>query len=250
MPTDRGESPGRSLIVNWRVRFRAQRLAGFAILCAFAVWLIAILLAIVVNPGPGEAVQRSCTWPGVGNLPQTSLVTDVSWRFGVRRSSMRVSTHRYNEAGTLQYWQGDKWIDAVDLPSFEPQDWDIEWVAVGIPFSALHGGTFEVTTHYISGLKRSGTFPGAFHVDERSPQPRLVPLRPAWTGFLLNVIVYWVVLVGSIEITILIRSIVRRSKNCCVSCGYPIGHSPVCTECSAPVAASATAPQPRRGGGK
>ena len=59
----------------------------------------------------------------------------------------------------------------------------------------------------------------------------LLPLKPVWPGFVVNWFVYtaatWLV-VFSFPIA---RRVVRIRRHCCPSCGYPIGTSPVCTEC-------------------
>ena len=60
---------------------------------------------------------------------------------------------------------------------------------------------------------------------------RVIPLRPIWPGFALNTLFYaalfWLLLCGPFALRRLIR--VKRGR--CPACGYPVGTSPVCTEC-------------------
>jgi hypothetical protein len=67
------------------------------------------------------------------------------------------------------------------------------------------------------------------------PARRRLPIDPVWPGFIANTalfaIGFWLLLrsAGST------RRFVRRRRGQCMSCGYPVGTSPVCTECGEPV---------------
>jgi hypothetical protein len=77
------------------------------------------------------------------------------------------------------------------------------------------------------------------------PPPRqgtdqLLPLRPIWPGFAINTIFYagiawlcWLLFTMSMRTQ-------RRLRGLCGRCAYPIGVSPVCTECGARVRAAGT----------
>ncbi|MEK6700946.1 MAG: hypothetical protein AABZ53_01685 [Planctomycetota bacterium] len=71
--------------------------------------------------------------------------------------------------------------------------------------------------------------------------PVLFPLRPVWPGVLINTacygVVYFALALGTRH---LIRAR-RRRNGLCVNCRYPIGSSPVCTECGTPVSNEARA---------
>ena len=60
---------------------------------------------------------------------------------------------------------------------------------------------------------------------------RLLPLRPIWTGFIINTLFYgaivWIAFAGPI----LLRRLLRARRGLCRKCAYPIGTSAVCTEC-------------------
>ena len=61
----------------------------------------------------------------------------------------------------------------------------------------------------------------------------LLPLRPLWPGFAINTLFYagvlWVLFCGPFSL----RRMIRRRRGQCPACAYPIGKSPVCTECGA-----------------
>lgn len=64
-----------------------------------------------------------------------------------------------------------------------------------------------------------------------------LPLRPIWSGFLLNSAFWasaaWLAWRGLVAM----RRHRRHDAGCCTQCGYPIGVSAVCTECGRPVPA-------------
>ncbi len=68
-------------------------------------------------------------------------------------------------------------------------------------------------------------------VAPRQKAEHLLPLRPLWPGFAINTLVFagaawlvWLMLAAGM-------SLQRRLRCRCGNCGYPIGISPVCTEC-------------------
>jgi hypothetical protein len=65
--------------------------------------------------------------------------------------------------------------------------------------------------------------------------PRLIPMRPMWPNFALDVIsiggglwLLWVVLLT-------LRRAIRMWRGQCPACAYPVGVSNVCTECGKPL---------------
>jgi len=79
-------------------------------------------------------------------------------------------------------------------------------------------------------------------------QPTL-PLRPIWPGFAINTLFYAAVLWMVFAAPFALRRMIRRRRGQCQRCAYPIGSSPVCTECGAAHAFHAQASSPRRGAG-
>jgi len=64
----------------------------------------------------------------------------------------------------------------------------------------------------------------------------IIPFDPLWPGFAVNTLFYagvlWVLFAGPFAL----RRKIRRRRGRCAACAYPIGQSPVCTECGAVLA--------------
>lgn len=63
-----------------------------------------------------------------------------------------------------------------------------------------------------------------------------LPLYPLWLGFAVNSLVWGGAMPPLILAARSVRGLVRRRRGQCVKCGYPVGTSPVCTECGREVA--------------
>jgi hypothetical protein len=72
-----------------------------------------------------------------------------------------------------------------------------------------------------------------------------MPLRPLWPGFAINTIFYAAILLALFFAPGSVRRMIRRRRGLCPACAYPVGTSPVCTECGKPVNPA----PPRRGDG-
>ena len=66
---------------------------------------------------------------------------------------------------------------------------------------------------------------------------QLLPLRPLLIGFALNAISYAAILFLLVGGAFALRRHVRGKRGLCPACAYPIGDSPVCTECGRAVGA-------------
>lgn len=89
----------------------------------------------------------------------------------------------------------------------------------------LHFDGRRETLHHAFRLQTSGGGP-----------ERLIPLRPQHWGFAVNTIVWGLVawlaaLVVRRGVGHLLRRRHRIRRGLCPRCGYPVGRSPVCTEC-------------------
>jgi hypothetical protein len=58
-----------------------------------------------------------------------------------------------------------------------------------------------------------------------------IPFRIAWPGFAVNTIFYASILWVPIRGPVALRRFLRRRHGLCPACAYPLGESPVCTEC-------------------
>jgi hypothetical protein len=64
---------------------------------------------------------------------------------------------------------------------------------------------------------------------------RALPCYPIWPGFAINTIFYAAILWGMSAVPLALRRRRRLKRGLCPACAYPIGASPVCTECGASV---------------
>ncbi len=60
---------------------------------------------------------------------------------------------------------------------------------------------------------------------------RVLPLRPLLLGFTINTLFYAALLWPLICVPLALRGLLRVSRGLCPKCAYPMGDSPVCTEC-------------------
>ncbi len=73
--------------------------------------------------------------------------------------------------------------------------------------------------------------PEAVNVAAFPIQHRLAPLRPLWSGFAVNTLLYAVVLWLLILGPFALRRFIRIRRGLCPACAYPRGESDVCSEC-------------------
>jgi hypothetical protein len=66
---------------------------------------------------------------------------------------------------------------------------------------------------------------------------RSLPLMPIWPGFAINTIFYTAILALLFYGPGKVRRFVRVRRGRCPACAYPVGSSPICTECGNPVKA-------------
>lgn len=67
------------------------------------------------------------------------------------------------------------------------------------------------------------------------PDSRALPLQPMWLGFAINTLFYATILWMLFAAVLALRRRRRMKRGLCPACAYPVGTSPVCTECGAPV---------------
>jgi hypothetical protein len=65
--------------------------------------------------------------------------------------------------------------------------------------------------------------------------PSMLLMRPLFVGFAVNTVFYSAILYGVRRVPQSIIQRRRRRRGLCPACAYPIGTSPVCTECGKPV---------------
>ena len=75
------------------------------------------------------------------------------------------------------------------------------------------------------------------HISDGLPRTlrALQAMRPLWPGFLVNTLFYALLLWLIFFAPFAVRRALRRRRGACEKCAYPIGTSPVCTECGTAV---------------
>jgi hypothetical protein len=115
-------------------------------------------------------------------------------------------------------------------------------MCVSIPDQAAPKRGAEFVPSFSQGIRLSVVF------DPASGQPidRCLPLRPIWSGFVINTAFYATILWLLFAAPFALRRELRRRRNICPHCAYPIGTNDVCTECGKAVKALGTLEQPSR----
>lgn len=103
----------------------------------------------------------------------------------------------------------------------------------GWPCSALWGGVCWDPDRKDWSSRRSWAF--EFERANTGHDIGILPLKPLWPGFVLNSVLYAAILGFSLAAPAAMRRRFRVRRGCCAYCGYPVGGSPVCTECGRPV---------------
>ncbi len=100
--------------------------------------------------------------------------------------------------------------------------------AAGWPFYSLWSEsrlTSGDSTPSVFGAIRAPMDPWKRHI------PRVLPLRPIWTGFAVDTIVFAATLALLTIVPLLLRRTVRSKRGCCTKCGYPLCGAVRCPEC-------------------
>jgi hypothetical protein len=134
--------------------------------------------------------------------------------------------------------------DSKQTQSFDPPYWKIVALQTGLPLKSMHGHiekeVLKAVTAGNAPPRMSIRYIGLHRLPARTGWigrrvSHLLPTRPIWPGFLFNTLFYagvlWMVLIGPR----VLRRHMRRRRGLCPACAYPVGVSPVCTECGQPV---------------
>ena len=224
---------------------------------------IFLLLGAVVN----VAVAWGCAWwseapSGVAVVAYEPFQMNGSWWFTSKESYFGTQVYgsqpfRTREAvdefvvAILSFFELNSpckggnppsWLrlPRVDVSGEGPLVWPLlfdvgrGWPAVGLSYGldTKVEGDLVIPVSRVSGGFKMG--------EDRQPVsgfPRVVPLRPIWSGFAINTLFYatilWLVIPGPFVLRRLIRRHLRRKRGLCVICGYDLRHAEheVCPEC-------------------
>jgi len=118
----------------------------------------------------------------------------------------------------------------LDIVGFGDNVLNVAAGSVGWPFLALSSE---------SKVDEKGRFSSYFELDAVPGRINPLPLRPVWPGFAVNSALYatmaWVFFVAPFDLRRRLRKRSRLNRGLCSACAYPIGVSPVCTECGEPL---------------
>ncbi len=113
---------------------------------------------------------------------------------------------------------------------------ELEHVGAGWPCLAFEGGcgrpsmvrSTATPFRYLTAIELQ---PDPDHPWLTKKLPRMVPLAPIWSGFIINTLFYaaliWCLTAGPF----VARRRLRKRRGRCLECAYPIGERDVCTEC-------------------
>ncbi len=200
---------------------------------------IFLLLGAIVN----VAVAWGCViWLPIGKSAATTKGS-MNWLASVPKGwPEHASFTRYQRFGLTEWAQGAQPPEGGDRMIRSLGQWVME---AGLPFRSM----FLVRNQ----TYRWGQFPSS--ISARRPASiaegleipawvpwcglnrygRYLPTQIAWLGFAANTVAYGGVAWFAACIPVAIRRRTRSERGLCISCGYPRGTSPVCTECGEPL---------------
>jgi hypothetical protein len=128
-----------------------------------------------------------------------------------------------------------------DVASASRSTWHYRWVdARGWPLLALGTGIACDTSSHANA--ESVRILGGIPIDQPTlgsmrsigGNQRFIPLRPIWPGFAINTLFYagilWLLFAAPFALRRRFRG-GRIKRGLCPACAYPVGDSPVCSEC-------------------
>ncbi|MCC6679015.1 MAG: hypothetical protein IT436_17960 [Phycisphaerales bacterium] len=113
------------------------------------------------------------------------------------------------------------------------------WPARSLTGDAMLDDVYYLTAETIEGKSKwSGAVRVPGQHERRGMDPLglgpaavALPYRPVWPGFAINTLLYALLLLAGITVVSRSRAAVRLRAGLCPACKYPIGASPICTEC-------------------
>lgn len=147
----------------------------------------------------------------------------------------------YAPSDSMSGW-GCAEFDYLRISAYHPPSAGVTRVRSGLPFRSMTAASWwKVSSDSSSSEER---MIGGMVVEVRREAdlwnqvtflmgPRILPFQPIWPGFLLNTVIYAVPFWLLATLPFQWRARRRRRRGWCVACAYPMGSSPVCTECGA-----------------
>lgn len=156
-------------------------------------------------------------WWSVNPSTRAKLIPSWSVVRGIEPLASYMKRHpgpglKYHERATgwpmlsLRYW----WL--------MPAGWEPHWSNSAVDPTIESGGLVRVPRRFLPRGNRND-----------------LPYLPIWPGFIFNAAFYAIILWMVFQSPFVLRRMVRRRRNLCPACAYPIGISNVCTECGGEV---------------
>ncbi|TVQ53682.1 MAG: hypothetical protein EA377_07485 [Phycisphaerales bacterium] len=161
-------------------------------------------------PAPNRAIEQTETWVGITMIEISGGDVEASWK--------------HSGPGTDKTWVMLV-IRQFGIPA-RALRWEVHGVRAGPRAMKL-----VEAAHEAAGL-RTGIDISKGNPDGSLTERRL-PLIPLLPGFLINTIFYALLLWLLFFAPFAARRALRRKRRLCEKCAYPVGTSPVCTECGA-----------------
>jgi len=212
-----------------------------------------MLLLLAAGATLNVAVAWGCVlvWPWSFQRmePRHPTVEEIAWTqaHGEHPSVIFSGTFRGSTGiGSERRW----WI--LRDPAYEAAEqqkqrlrappYSADRIRAGWPKLAMEGYEVRHTSVFLSAHPNRRPIESTIKLGKQ-----FMPSMPLFPGFAVNTLFYagvlWVVFCSPFAL----RRMIRRRRGRCAQCAYPIGQSPVCTECGA--AHAAVPPTPRRGAG-
>jgi hypothetical protein len=192
--------------------------------------------------------------PGTNPAGNGIPVWSVHWQPRTEPCTLWIEQHmpegvllesRWVAVGPGVVLNGYRGVTIEHHTEMEPSMFGAEQISAGWPLLSLMGGrwVFNQWDHVaIRQVTVNEEFIHALAVPDGGWR-RVLPLGPIWPGFAINTILYAAILWGVFFGPGMVKRGLRRRRGLCPACAYPIGSSPVCTECGKPVRLANSGPQ-------
>lgn len=194
-----------------------------------AALIVGAAVSVAVAVGGFLATAEMGSWSGAQPAERWPIVVPADWSvpcYWYRHLSWIATHDTFDSRDTVAHGN--------ELAVVEPAC-SLETCRIGCPFRCM-GMWFSVDRRANEGA--TSVLHGAIEVPRglrRNLWWPWLPVQPLLPGLVSNTVVYAMLLWVPIRGFLLVRRQLRWRRNLCLACAYPIGSSPVCTECGTPV---------------
>jgi hypothetical protein len=226
----------------------------------FGRTLLFLLIGAVINVGVSWGCVARLTQLSDGRTylvasPATLWFVTCSEELGVTSCRWIMQDHAaaWDPPGTMEDIR-TKYLRTKPkgLEQGEPPAWSVladvelppKWPPSDTAFSELRARTWagwpcHALTRDEEWINTGATaYPGAL-VLRRGSGVLALPYRVVYGGFVINTLLYAAAAALGSWGVVHLRSRFREARHLCTACAYPVGTSPVCTECGRPIAVRA-----------